>query len=536
MRILFALNQNRDDMVENKLLEHYRSITGNEFTFTKEYDLSGVSHKFKFEKFDLLILNEEIERVNPVTTTFIDDLTDKFASSRIILIINPEHKADTYVKRLFNLGVYDLLYSTDISIDNIIKLIIKPRTKAEAKIYLDLHDVDDVKVENELKHIPDDELDNILNYFDSIETSSVESTFEHLYNQYNQDQMLFLIKHLNENTLNLLSGNLLYQELRELLNSRKYTEDIQVDDTPKDTFSDITDNKVSKPIKTKEVIQYKEKIIREKEYIHVKPDDYVKFAGFIGAKGKGKTLIIDLIARCLSDKEIDVSVVDITQNNNFYYKYIWGNDNAKDKNKTSVTNLSEGEFTPYKVNRHYSLYAQPNLPITLDVLAIADRLKINSKVVLIDMDFSNNFIDLSKYILNNVFVVHDLDILDLRHTKNLLLKLLNNNVNSLKVSFIINKFIKSSVTERTIMAMLENPINEVENVDDVGYRKFKENAIFTMCFEEDLYVSNINSSYLPEKEFNLSDEAKTNIFDITNYIYPLPSNNSKKSLFKKIFS
>ena len=547
MKILFALNQNKELTVEENLLKYYKSITDKEFSILKEYDLSGVSHKFKFEKFDLLILNEELERDNPVTTTFIDDLTDKFASSRIVLIINSEHKSDTYVKRLFNLGVYDLLYSNDITIESIVGLIIKPRTKAEAKIYLNLHDIDDVKVESELRYIPEDELENILNYFDTIESSIVESTFEHLYNQYNQDQMIFLIKHLSTDILNLLVNNLLYQELKELIDNRNNLDDYEADDILedkppsisgkvtdkiKDSFSQGRENK---PVKIKERVEYKEKIIKEKEYVHIKPDDYMKFAGFVGAKGKGKTLIIDLIARFLSDNGVEVSVVDTTQSNNFYYKYIWGNDSAKDKNKKSITNLVEGEFTPYKVKKDYNLYAEADIPNTLDVLAIVDRLKTTSKVILIDMDFNSNFVDMSKYILNNIFIVHDLNILDIRHTKSSLLKLISSNVNPLKFSFLINKYIKSSVTERTIMEMLENPINEIEKEEQACYLKFKENPIFTLRFDKELYASDINSSYLPEKDLSFSEDVRDDIYAIANYIYPLPSGGTKQSIFKKIF-
>lgn len=207
LQVLFGLNQSSDNSTEEKILEMYQKKISEVFKYKKEFDLTGIKKQIIFNKYDILILNELLEKQNTVTTEFLDELTDKYPDLRIIFVIDSEkHEKDSYVKRLYNIGIYDIVYSHDLLIDVLVNLIIGGRTKAEAKNYLDLIDTDDDIVEEELGYIPQQELDSILDYFSDIEDKMMSSTFEHICRQYNEKQIIFLIKVLPKNIIKVLEN------------------------------------------------------------------------------------------------------------------------------------------------------------------------------------------------------------------------------------------------------------------------------------------------------------------------------------------
>lgn len=297
MRILFALNQNHEKTIEEDILKYYNNITGTTFDYVKEYDLVGVSKRLKLEKFDLLILNEELERDSFVSTSFLDDITDKFSDFRVILIVNSEHEQDNYIKRLFNLGIYDLLYSEDISLENIVSLVIRGRTKAEAKIYLDLHDINDVVIEKELNYIPEEELFRIIEYFDSIEENMIEQVFEHICSQYSNTQILFLIDRLPEKIVSFLLeiGNMKFKSF--------WTE-----------YGKLESNKINE---TKKELSKGKSVIEKEKIIPIEVEKIV-YKGFskktflvanLSAKSGSSFFTINL-AKALAEEGLFVSVVE----------------------------------------------------------------------------------------------------------------------------------------------------------------------------------------------------------------------------------
>jgi len=327
LKILFALNQNDDTTIEEMLLSEYKSIIGADFQYSKEYDLSGVNKRLFLENFDVLVINEELERNNGVTTSFIDDLTDRLPI-RIILIIRFDHEVDNYVRRLFNIGVYDLLYSHDITKENIVNLIISPRTKIEAKVYLDLHDVEDVVVESELNYISEDELFNIFMYFEGIEENEYSKAFDHIIKQYNGEQILYLIDKLSDSIKEVLEReeNKEYLKYKEIVLSR--WKEVKRDNTAESKVSDVLDKpkddamaveesliekkvketlkpfkklKEEKEPKVITKIETVEKIVTKVEKVNIVPSDYKKTIVLVSPESTGKTEIACNLAVALSN-------------------------------------------------------------------------------------------------------------------------------------------------------------------------------------------------------------------------------------------
>lgn len=325
MNILFGLNQSSDNYIEEKILEAYKDKTGNNFTYKKEFDLSGIVRQTIMNRYDVLVLNELLERQSTVSTDFIDSITDKHPNLRIILVVDSEeHKKDSYIKKLFNMGIYDVVYSHDLSIEILVDLINKPRTKMEAKIYLELDEIEDVVVDKELKYIPETELESILSYFKSIDNDEVIPAFEHVNKQYNEEQMIFLLDYLPENIKEVLKDNETYKNLSYKANERKkIIRNIEVEEThtedekKRDSLFNIN---IEPNVK---VIQKKETLIQSQIIGSV-------FIGIANAiRGAGSTYISMALANYLKNTKQDVAIVEM--NPNPYFANL-----AKDKTKKYI--------------------------------------------------------------------------------------------------------------------------------------------------------------------------------------------------------
>lgn len=311
LKILFGLNQSSDNSIEEKILEVYQEKTGEVFEYKKEFDLIGIEKQIVFNKYDILILNELLERQNTVTTDFLDDLTDKYPDLKIIFIVDSEeHEGDSYIKRLFNIGIYDIVCSYDLSMDILVDLIIKTRTKAEAKVYLNLRDTDDDVVESELKHIPTEELENILTYLDLVEKERILPTIRHIQNQYNKKQMIYLIGFLPEKIKDILKKDDEFSEL-VLMAEEKIKQEREKDflsqgeDVKREQKDSIFSFNINPNVKT---IQKKETIIQNQIIGSV----FIGVANSI--RGAGSTFVSMALASYIKKQGQSVSVIEMNPN------------------------------------------------------------------------------------------------------------------------------------------------------------------------------------------------------------------------------
>lgn len=304
MKVLFGLNQSSDNSIEERILEVYRERVEKTFEYKKEFDLIGIEKQITFNRYDILVLNELLERQSTVTTDFLDDLTDKHPNLRVIFVIDSEeHEKDSYVKRLYNFGVHDIVHSRDLSMDILVDLIIKGRTKAEAKIYLDLVDTDDDTVESELKYIPTEELENILTYLDVVEENRILPTIKHVKNQYNERQMIYLISFLPGNIKDILKKDDEFLELvltaEEMKIKEEYEEEIEMETKEKSSIFSLN---VDPDIK---IIQKKETIVQNQIIGSV----FIGVANSV--RGAGSTFISMALASYIKKLGQSVAIIEM---------------------------------------------------------------------------------------------------------------------------------------------------------------------------------------------------------------------------------
>ena len=160
--------------------------------------------------------------------------------------------------KLFGIGIYNALLGNDRSVDNVCKLLNKPRSKKEAKIYYKI-DSDDVTYQSENENdVSEVEIQNILAHYKRLgkdEDKYVES-FNRIASQYNDVQLRIITKFLPLNVRAVLEEK-----------SEKYQQIISFN-------SKISDNlRAQSIVKSKEENGTSAKLLRnpDKEKILSKP-------------------------------------------------------------------------------------------------------------------------------------------------------------------------------------------------------------------------------------------------------------------------
>lgn len=553
MKILFALNQDRSTDTEEAIISSYKSASEERVEFKKEYDLTGVTDALRMEHFDIVFLNEEIERDNTITTTYIDDLTDKHPGTRIIMLVASHHEKDPYIKRLFNIGVYDLLYAHDISIDEIVRLMANPRNKAEAKEYLDLAEVGDAVVESELRVIPESELDSIISYLLNSEKESYPGIFEHIDKQYNDYQMMYLIKKMPleiRRELNNSGSKLYLGYLDSLDNDDEEPEAVTGQSAGGKVKSDLFKipqfNKRDKPEaktieRTVEKIVEKEviRIQKEKEYISIVPEDYKKVAAFTGSHNSGVTTIVDLIATEFSKRGKKVAVLDFSSNKSLYFMKCWGKDDLTHGMKTSLISLSKGKVEPIIISQGYHLFTvgqmdEPSFNVEeFNFYKALELIRYNYDIILLELDLSSRFKWLS-FGVSSIYVVNDLNVVNMIPIKRNIKELVEMGVNKKKFSLIVNKYMKSKTKAEDMLSCITNPLPNLEYNDAASSIEINP-KIFKVHYDNEFYTNHLESLLYVGDKVSVPKDMAADILDICQEIYPLDNaNKGNKGLFGKL--
>lgn len=228
MKVLFAVsNEAISESIVKKYQQMYKEIVASK----NVYYFNAILKELQKDKtYDRIVISEDLEpftnnnyeTIDNFIFEKLDNISDEAVSSTgedipIILITTDRRtKSDNILIKLFGIGVYSALLGQDRSIEEVCKLMQKPRSKKEAKIYykIDSGDVD-YKPENE-GDVSEAEIQNILTHYKRLgrnEERYVES-FDNIAAQYTDEQLKVIIKFLPLNVKVVLEENSTrYQQL-----------------------------------------------------------------------------------------------------------------------------------------------------------------------------------------------------------------------------------------------------------------------------------------------------------------------------------
>ena len=210
MKVLFAVN---NENISESVIKKYQSMYKEIIVSKNVYYFNAIIKELQKDKtYDRIVISEDLEpfanKNYDTIDNFIFEKLDKISDEAttttgedipiILIATDRRSKDDAILSKIFGIGVYSALIGQDRSIDEVCKLINKPRTKKEAKIYYKI-DTNEVEYKAESEDTVDEvEIQNILTHYKRLgknEEKYVES-FESIAAQYTDEQLRVIIKFL----------------------------------------------------------------------------------------------------------------------------------------------------------------------------------------------------------------------------------------------------------------------------------------------------------------------------------------------------
>lgn len=221
MKVLFAVgNEKISEAIIKEYQQNYKEI----ITGKNVYYFNAIQKELQKDKsYDRIIISEDLEafsnnnydEIDRFIFGKLDNISDEAANNSgedipIILICNDDrrNKSETFLVKIFGIGIYNALMGQNRSIAELCKLLNKPRTKKEAKIYYKIESEDvDYKVENE-EDVSETEIQNIINHYKKLgknEEKYIES-FNSIATQYTDAQLRLIAQFLPLNVKAVLEA------------------------------------------------------------------------------------------------------------------------------------------------------------------------------------------------------------------------------------------------------------------------------------------------------------------------------------------
>lgn len=199
MKVLFAI---ASENWSKNITESYYNKYGETLEYKNVFYFKALVDEVKRDKtYNVIVIHEDmeqfkakdIEQLDAKLFSYVDSITDEVQDAEIIYICSDRRtKDDKFIVRLYSIGIYNILIGEDRTVSNLCEVIKRPKTKKEAKEYLDI----DSGSINETGIIRDDEVDemqmmNILNFYDRIreEPEKYVPTFDQIASQYSRAQL-----------------------------------------------------------------------------------------------------------------------------------------------------------------------------------------------------------------------------------------------------------------------------------------------------------------------------------------------------------
>ena len=218
MKVLFAVH---DEKVSLSIVKKYQKEYKEIISYKNVYYFNAILKELQRDKtYDRIVIDEELEEFTSSSyeqkDKFIfdklDNITDEASNANgkdmpIILICSERRsKSEEILVRLFGIGIYNAIIGNDRSTDEVCRLINRPRSKKEAKIYYKI-DVEDVSYRPESEdEVSEEEMQHILSYFKKLGKNEEKyvACFRNIASQYNEKQLGVIISILPLNVRAIL--------------------------------------------------------------------------------------------------------------------------------------------------------------------------------------------------------------------------------------------------------------------------------------------------------------------------------------------
>ena len=210
MKVLFAVsNEEISQAIIKKYQKEYKEIISHKNVYYFNAILKEIQ---KDKSYDRIVISEDLEafshtqydQIDKFIFDKLDSISDEASNLRgsdipiILICTDRRNKSEQMLVKLFGIGIYNAILGNDRTVDEVCRLIHKPRLKKEAKSYYKI-DAEEVtyQAENE-NDVSEMEIQNILAHYKSLgkdEDRYIES-FNNIAAQYNDTQLRIITKFL----------------------------------------------------------------------------------------------------------------------------------------------------------------------------------------------------------------------------------------------------------------------------------------------------------------------------------------------------
>ena len=210
MKVLFAVsNEEISESIVKKYQKEYKQI----ISYKNVYYFNAILKELQKDKtYDRIVISEDLEafthtqydQIDKFIFEKLDGISDEASSVKgndipIILICSDRRtKSEEILVKLFGIGVYNAIIGNDRSVDEVCRLINRPRGKKEAKTYYQI-DSENVNYQPENENdVSEMEIQNIIAHYKRLgknEERYVDS-FNNIAAQYNDTQLRIISKFL----------------------------------------------------------------------------------------------------------------------------------------------------------------------------------------------------------------------------------------------------------------------------------------------------------------------------------------------------
>ena len=234
MKVLFAVsNEEISESIVKKYQKEYKQI----ISYKNVYYFNAILKELQKDKtYDRVVISEDLEafthtqydQIDKFIFDKLDSISDEASDTKgidipIILICSDRRtKSEQMLVKLFGIGIYNAIIGNDRSVDEVCRLIHRPRAKKEAKNYYKI-DAEDVNYQSENENdVSEMEIQNILAHYKRLgknEDRYIDS-FNNIAAQYNDTQLRIISKFLPLNVRAVLEEkSQKYQQIMSFNNS-----------------------------------------------------------------------------------------------------------------------------------------------------------------------------------------------------------------------------------------------------------------------------------------------------------------------------
>ena len=234
MKVLFAVS---NEEISESIIKRYQKEYKEIISHKNVYYFNAILKELQKDKsYDRVVISEDLEafthtqydQIDKFIFDKLDSISDEASNIKgndipiILICADRRTKSEQMLVKLFGIGIYNAILGNDRSVEEVCRLINRPRAKKEAKLYykIDSEEVN-YQAENE-NDVSEMEIQNILAHYKSLgknEDRYIDS-FNNIAAQYNDTQLRIISKFLPLNVRAVLEERSpKYQKIMSFNNS-----------------------------------------------------------------------------------------------------------------------------------------------------------------------------------------------------------------------------------------------------------------------------------------------------------------------------